>query len=183
MVAWLLVVHIFGFTLWVSGLLMTTFVLLRHIREAVPETRTSLAAVERLALRAMGDPGAFLAILAGIMLITTNSSYYLHARWLHIKFIFVLLMIALHVIVATRSKAFASGRISGPRICPLTLHRDSTGFHLDSHRHIARRGSLDALKIRYQRGQASAITSISTRTSRGSRAACTVEREGKSCRK
>jgi len=112
MVAWLLVVHIFGFTLWVSGLLMTTFVLLRHIREAVPETRTSLAAVERLALRAMGDPGAFLAILAGIMLITTNSSYYLHARWLHIKFIFVLLMIALHVIVATRSKAFASGRIS-----------------------------------------------------------------------
>jgi len=112
MVAWLLVVHIFGFTLWVSGLLMTIFVLLRHIREAVPETRTSLAAVERLALRAMGDPGAFLAILAGIMLITTNSSYYLHARWLHIKFIFVLLMIALHVIVATRSKAFASGRIS-----------------------------------------------------------------------
>ena len=112
MVAWLLVVHIFGFTLWVSGLLMTTFVLLRRIRETVPETRTSLAAVERLALRAMGDPGALLAILAGIMLITTNSSYYLHARWLHIKFIFVLLMIALHVIVATRSKAFASGRIS-----------------------------------------------------------------------
>ena len=112
MVAWLLVVHIFGFTLWVSGLLMTTFVLLRRIRETVPETRTSLAAVERLALRAMGDPGAFLAVLAGIMLITTNSSYYLHARWLHIKFIFVLLMIALHVIVATRSKAFASGRIS-----------------------------------------------------------------------
>jgi uncharacterized membrane protein len=112
MVAWLLVAHIFGFTLWISGLLMTTFVLLRHIRETVPETRASLATAERLALRAMGDPGAFLAILAGIMLITTNSSYYLHARWLHIKFIFVLLMIALHVIVATRSKAFASGRIT-----------------------------------------------------------------------
>ena len=112
MVAWLLVFHIFGFTLWVSGLLMTTFVLLRHIRETAPEARASLAAVERLSLRAMSDPGAFLAILAGIMLITTNSSYYLHARWLHIKFIFVLLMIALHVIVATRSKAFASGRIT-----------------------------------------------------------------------
>jgi protoporphyrinogen IX oxidase len=112
MVAWLLVFHIFGFTLWVSGLLMTTFVLLRHIRETAPEARASLAAVERLSLRAMGDPGAFLAILAGIMLITTNSSYYLHARWLHIKFIFVLLLIALHVIVATRSKSFASGRIT-----------------------------------------------------------------------
>ena len=112
MVAWLLVFHIFGFTLWVSGLLMTTFVLLRHIGETAPEARAGLAVVERLGLRAMGDPGAFLAILAGIMLITTNSSYYLHARWLHIKLIFVLLMIALHVIVATRSKAFTSGRIT-----------------------------------------------------------------------
>jgi protoporphyrinogen IX oxidase len=112
MVAWLLVFHIFGFTLWISGLLMTTFILLRHIRETAPEARASLAVVERLGLRAMGDPGAFLAILAGIILITTNSSYYLHARWLHIKLIFVLLMIALHVIVATRSKAFASGRIT-----------------------------------------------------------------------
>jgi uncharacterized membrane protein len=112
MVAWLLVFHIFGFTLWISGLLMTTFVLLRHIRETAPETRAGLAAVERFGLRALGDPGAFLAILAGIMLITTNSSYYLHARWLHIKFIFVLLLIALHVIVGTRSKAFASGRIT-----------------------------------------------------------------------
>lgn len=112
MVAWLLVIHILGFTLWISGLLMTTFVLLRHIRETAPEGRASLAAVERLGLRAMGDPGAFLAILAGILLITTNSSYYLHARWLHIKFIFVLLLLALHVIVGTRSKAFASGRIT-----------------------------------------------------------------------
>jgi putative membrane protein len=112
MVAWLLVLHILGFTLWISGLLMTSFLLLRHIRETVPEARASLAGVERLGLRAMADPGAFLAILGGILLISTNSPYYLHARWLHIKFIFVLLLIGLHVIVGTRSKAFASGRIS-----------------------------------------------------------------------
>jgi protoporphyrinogen IX oxidase len=112
MVAWLLVLHIFGFTLWISGLLMTGFVLLQHIRAAAPESRASLAGIERLGLRAFADPGAFLTILAGILLITTNSSYYLHARWLHIKFIFVLLLIALHVIVGTRSKAFASGRIT-----------------------------------------------------------------------
>jgi len=112
MVAWLLVLHIFGFTLWISGLLMTTLVLLRHIGEGAPEARAGLAGIEKLGLRAMADPGALLAILAGILLITTNSSYYLHARWLHIKFIFVLLLIALHVIVGTRSKAFASGRIT-----------------------------------------------------------------------
>ena len=112
MVAWLLVVHILGFTLWISGLLMTTLVLLRHIGVAAPETRASLAGTEKLGLRALADPGALVAIVAGILLILTNRSYYLHARWLHIKFVFVLLLIALHVIVGTRSKAFASGRIS-----------------------------------------------------------------------
>lgn len=112
MVAWLLVSHIFGFTLWITGLLMTSFVLLRHIGVTSPETGANLAKIEKLGLRALADPGAFLAILAGILLIMTNRSYYLHARWLHIKFIFVLLLIALHVIVGTRSKAFGSGRIT-----------------------------------------------------------------------
>src|SRR6266702_8578171 len=77
MVAWLLVLHVFGFTLWISGLLMTTLVLLRHIGESAPEARAGLAGIEKLGLRAMADPGALLAILAGILLITTNSSYYL----------------------------------------------------------------------------------------------------------
>jgi protoporphyrinogen IX oxidase len=112
MVAWLLVLHIFGFTLWISGLLMTSLVLLRHIGITDPEARSSLAGIEKLSLRALADPGASLAILAGILLILSNSSYYLHARWLHIKFIFVLLLIALHVIVGTRSKAFGAGRIT-----------------------------------------------------------------------
>ena len=112
MVAWLLVLHVFGFTMWISGLLMTSFVLLKHVGNSGKEAGASLAAVEKLALRGLADPGALLAILGGILLILTNSPYYLHARWLHIKFVFVVLLIILHVIVATRSKAFASGRIS-----------------------------------------------------------------------
>lgn len=112
MVAWLLVLHVLGFTLWISGLLMTSLVLLRHVGVADPQARASLAGIEKLSLRGLADPGATLAILAGILLIMTNSPYYLHARWLHIKFIFVLLLIALHVIVGTRSKSFSSGRIT-----------------------------------------------------------------------
>jgi protoporphyrinogen IX oxidase len=112
MVAWLLVLHVFGFTLWISGLLMTSLVLLCHVAVADVQARSTLAGIEKLGLRAVADPGATLAILAGILLIMSNSPYYLHARWLHIKFIFVMLLIALHVIVGTRSKAFASGRIT-----------------------------------------------------------------------
>jgi putative membrane protein len=60
----------------------------------------------------MADPGAFLAILAGVLLIMTNRSYFLHAGWLHIKLTFVLLLIVLHFVLGTRSKAFASGRVT-----------------------------------------------------------------------
>src|SRR5579862_2438060 len=112
MVPWLLVLHVFGFTLWISGLLMASFVLLRHVREQVPETRASLARIEKLALRGLADPGATLAILGGILLILSNRQYYLHAAWLHIKLVFVLLLIVLHIILGTRSKAYAAGRIS-----------------------------------------------------------------------
>jgi len=112
MVPWLLVLHIFGFTLWISGLLMASFILLRHVGEKAPETRASLARIEKLALRGLADPGATLAILGGILLILTNRPYYLHAVWLHIKLVFVLLLIALHIIIGTRSKAYAAGRVS-----------------------------------------------------------------------
>lgn len=112
MVAWLLVLHVFGFTLWVSGLLMTSFVLLRHVGETLPETRASLARIEKVGLRGLADPGALFAIVGGILLILTNRQYYVHALWLHIKLVFVLFLIVLHVIVGTRSKAYAAGRIS-----------------------------------------------------------------------
>jgi len=112
MVPWILVVHILGITLWVSGLLVTSMALVRHTQETAPEARQALARLERIFLRALADVGALLAIAAGITLIANNPSYYLHARWLHIKFAFVLMLIVLHGGVAVASKRFAAGRIS-----------------------------------------------------------------------
>ena len=75
-------------------------------------TKVCLARIEKLALRGLADPGATLAILGGILLVLSNRQYYVHALWLHIKLVFVLLLIVLHVIVGTRSKAYAAERIS-----------------------------------------------------------------------
>jgi putative membrane protein len=107
----LLVVHVFGLVFWVSGLLVTSMTLTRHTQESSPEARQALARLERIFLRGLADPGALLTILAGIGLIMTNSSYYLRAPWLHIKLTFVVLLIALHGVVAVRTKRFATGRI------------------------------------------------------------------------
>jgi len=106
-----LVAHIFGLLFWVGGLLVTSMALTRHTQEASAEARQALARLERIYLRGLADPGALLTILAGVSLIMTKPSYYLHAPWLHIKLTFVLLLIGLHGIVAVRTKAFATGRI------------------------------------------------------------------------
>jgi putative membrane protein len=111
----LLVGHIFGILFWVSGLLVTSMALTRHTQEASAEAKQALARLERIYLRGLADPGALLTIVAGISLIMTKPSYYLHAPWLHIKLTFVLLLIGLHGMVAVRTKAFASGRISMQR--------------------------------------------------------------------
>jgi protoporphyrinogen IX oxidase len=115
MVPALLVVHIFGIVFWVSGLLVTSMALTRHTQESSPEARQALARLERIYLRGLADPGALLVILAGISLIMTRPSYYLHAPWLHIKLTFVLLLIGLHGMIAVRSKRFANGQIAMQR--------------------------------------------------------------------
>jgi uncharacterized membrane protein len=121
MVAWVLVVHVLGITLWVSGLLVTSMALVRHTQETAPEARQALARLERIFLRGLADVGALLALVAGITLVAHNASYYLHARWLHIKFAFVLMLILLHGGIAVGSKRFAAGRITLQRSQAMSL--------------------------------------------------------------
>jgi putative membrane protein len=112
MVAWALVGHVFGLVLWIAGLLVATVALAQHSHETSSEARRILARMGRVCLRRLADPGAFLTLLAGIILVATNRAYYLHARWLHIKLIFVAVLIGIHAIVAMRSKSLVSGRAS-----------------------------------------------------------------------
>jgi protoporphyrinogen IX oxidase len=109
MVAWTLVAHVFGLVLWMAGLLMTTAVLIQHTQKTSPEARRTLARMGRICLRGLADPGAFLTLLAGIILVGTNRAYYLHARWLHIKLVFVAVLIGVHGIVAISNKSLVSG--------------------------------------------------------------------------
>jgi protoporphyrinogen IX oxidase len=107
----LLVFHVFGIVLWVSGLLVTSMALTRHTQETSPEARQALARLEWIFMRGLADFGALLAIVFGISLILTNSSYYLRAPWLHIKLTFVVLLIGLHGLVAMRAKRYGKGTI------------------------------------------------------------------------
>ena len=111
MTPWLIAVHVTGVVLWVSALLAAALVLAQHTQEPGAEARAALAKLERKILRGVGDPGATLAILAGIALIWTNPGYYLHARWLHLKLSFVLLLVGATVLLGVTAKRYAAGEI------------------------------------------------------------------------
>jgi putative membrane protein len=110
MVSWTLVVHVFGIVFWIGGLLMTTVLLAQHAKESSPEARAALTRMERKSLRMMTDPGALLTLAAGITLIFTNKSYYLHAAWLHFKLLFVVILIGLHGYIGVTAKGLQTGK-------------------------------------------------------------------------
>jgi putative membrane protein len=112
MVAWTLVFHMLGIVLWIGGLLMTTVLLSRHVQETAPEARAALTRIEKKSMRAMADPGALVTILAGITLILTNKTYYLHAGWLHFKLLIVVALIILHGYIGIEMKGVQKGTSS-----------------------------------------------------------------------
>lgn len=108
-VSWILVAHVFGIVLWIAGLLMTTVLLSQHARETSPEALTVLTRLEKKSMRALADPGALIAILAGITVILSNSSYYVHAIWLHYKLSLVAVLIILHAFIGVEMKSQQKG--------------------------------------------------------------------------
>jgi putative membrane protein len=112
MTPWLIVLHVTGIVLWAGGLLAASFVLAQHTQETNADARAAFAKLEKKFLRAFADPGAALAILAGIALLWTNSSYYLNARWMQGKLALVLLLIGLHGLAGIRAKRCAAGTVT-----------------------------------------------------------------------
>ena len=108
MTPWVIVFHLTGVVLWVSGLLATALVMVQHTKEGQAPAREALARLERKFLRRIADPGAGLTILAGITMLAHNS-YFLHAQWLYLKLFFVGLLIVLHGLISVRAKRLSAG--------------------------------------------------------------------------
>ncbi|HYB60954.1 MAG TPA: CopD family protein [Methylomirabilota bacterium] len=122
MTPWLLVVHFVGIVMWVGGLMIVTLVFAQHVTETSQEARASLAQLEGKLFKSMAGPGALLALLSGVGLITANAHYYLHAPWLHLKLSFVLILILLHGMAVRRFVALKQEREMPTRGSCILLH-------------------------------------------------------------
>ena len=108
---WILVFHLIGLVLWVGSLLIAMPVLAAHIGERSPEARQALSRVETKLLRGLAHPGAAVMVITGVLMILTNTAHYLHAHWLHVKLLLVVVLIALDLRVTFRARAFQAGKI------------------------------------------------------------------------
>jgi len=121
MVAWTLVFHILGLVFWLGSLLAVTHVLAMHSEEAAPEARAALARLEQKLFKGFAHPGATLMVITGGLLVSRNPEY-LGERWLQIKLLLVIALVALDLRVYFRARAFQAGRIQMRRAECMALH-------------------------------------------------------------
>jgi uncharacterized membrane protein len=97
MTPWLLAFHVLGMALWIGGLL------------GAAVTMGASAVASRKLLRALGDPGAGLALLAGAWMLAADASGYWSQAWFQTKMVVAAGLIALHGAIAVRAKRAATG--------------------------------------------------------------------------
>jgi putative membrane protein len=119
---WILVFHLIGLVFWLGSLLTVTHILAAHAGEPSVEVRQALGRLEMKLLKGLAHPGAALMVISGVVMIFTNPGYYLHATWLHLKLLLVVVLIVLDLRVTFRARAFQSGRTEMRRSECMALH-------------------------------------------------------------
>lgn len=119
---WTLVFHILGIVFWLGSLLVVTHVLGSDSDSESAEAHEILSRLEAKLFNGIAHPGAIITIISGVILIYGNPGYYLHAAWLHVKLLLVIILIVLDAVTYIRAKAFHAGRITLRRKECMMLH-------------------------------------------------------------
>jgi putative membrane protein len=105
---WLKAFHIIGVVTWFAGLFYLPRLFVYHAEAGEPAVRDRFRTMERRLL-VMTHIGGALAIAFGIATLATES-FYLHAGWMHLKLLLVLLLVLYHVTLVKLTRDFARDR-------------------------------------------------------------------------
>lgn len=94
---WLKAFHIMFMVTWFSGLFYLPRLYVYHTlsRDAIGIERFKV--MERKLLFGITYPGGIITTLLGIALIHLNASYYMHARWMQLKLLLVVVLWLYHL--------------------------------------------------------------------------------------
>jgi putative membrane protein len=105
---WLKAFHVIGVVTWFAGLFYLPRLFVYHAEAGETAIRERFKVMERRLL-VMTHIGAALAIAFGIATLAAES-FYLHAGWLHLKLLLVLLLVVYHATLVKLTRDFAADR-------------------------------------------------------------------------
>ncbi len=106
---WVMVIHIFGFIMWV-GMLVSMYQILFAHQKAEAASRNAFADLERGISNAM-DVGAGIAMLGGIYTLVRATPSPMKQGYMHVKLTLVVLLIGAHVFARIKARKFRDGEV------------------------------------------------------------------------
>ncbi len=94
---WILAVHIIFMVAWFAGLFYLPRLFVYHAQAADPIGIHRFKIMEKKLFYFIMTPAAVLTIIFGLWLLELNFKGYLHAGWMQLKLVFVLLLMGYHV--------------------------------------------------------------------------------------
>lgn len=106
---WLKALHIMAFAAWMAGMWYLPRLMVYHVEAAVgsPGSET-FKVMERRLLKAITTPAMAVTVAAGLWLATAQGQW--SEGWLHAKLALILLMLAVHGILARHVRELAADR-------------------------------------------------------------------------
>ncbi|MBD2860019.1 protoporphyrinogen oxidase HemJ [Spongiibacter sp. KMU-158] len=104
---WLKAFHIIAIVCWFAGIFYLPRLFVYHAMTEDEQTQNTLAIMERKLYRFI-TPFMVLTIAFGVAMILQSPDYYLHAKWLGLKLLFVIALVAYHFYCGVLVKRFAN---------------------------------------------------------------------------
>jgi putative membrane protein len=103
--------HIIAMVAWFAGLFYLPRLFVYHTEIGVQAGKLPFCTMERRLYYAIMYPAAIITTLLGIGLIHYNPNYYLHAGWMQIKLVLVVLLWVFHLMCGRFVKQFAHNQL------------------------------------------------------------------------
>ncbi|MDF1757922.1 MAG: protoporphyrinogen oxidase HemJ [Legionellaceae bacterium] len=98
--------HIIAMVAWFAGLFYLPRLFVYHADAMDKISIDRFKIMEYRLFYAIMTPAAIVTVVLGVWLISYNTSYYLHAGWMHFKILLVILLITYHIICGIIVKRF-----------------------------------------------------------------------------
>ena len=128
---WLKALHVIAIIAWMAGLLYLPRLYVYHCEAAAGSALSEkLKVMETRLLRYIMNPAMLVVWLTGLILVVWG--HWERAGWLHLKLLFVVVLSALHMMMAAQRRAFAEDRNTrsqgfyrvfneGPTLCMIVI--------------------------------------------------------------